>query len=197
MEDESTNTSYTLKLEDLEKHFIHSYCRTCHSYQGSSISDEIAIFDSKFHYVSRKWLYTAVTRATELSKVWFYVGPAEKSYWFYTSNPMKKHNEEKAALKRYLEQKVESYRKQDLKAKRKTPDNITPEWLNNQFGKTCPGCGDCFRFDFRHEVANEPLVFPVVDSNLSADRVDCSEGHHLENIVAMCVTRNQRKSCWD
>jgi len=182
VEDESTNTSYTLKKEDVKAHFIHSYCRTCHSYQGSSINDEITIFDSKFHYVSRKWLYTAVTRATELSKVWFYNGYQEK------------HNGEKAALKRYLDLKVDNYKKQDLRAKREVTENfITSEWLNEQFGKTCPGCGDCFRFDFVHGLAN----FPIVHSNLSADRIDCSEGHHLGNIVPSCVTCNQRKSCWD
>ena len=34
-----------LKLEVIKKHFIHSYCRTCHSFQGSSIDDKITIFD--------------------------------------------------------------------------------------------------------------------------------------------------------
>ena len=79
-------------------------------------------------------------------------------------------------------------------ASRQLPTNfITPEWLNEQFGKTCPGCGDCVRFDVIHGVTN----FPLVESNLSADRIDCDEAPHLGNIVPCCVTCNQRKGCWD
>ena len=182
LEDESTNATHTIKKDLVKKHFIHSYCRTCHSYQGSSISEEITIFDSKFHYVSRKWIYTAVTRATELSKVSFYNGATESKA------------SDKAAVNRYLALKVENYKKQDLKAGRQLPNNfVTPEWLNEQFGKTCPGCGDCFRFDVIRGVTD----FPIVESNLSADRVDCGEAHHLWNIVPCCVTCNHRKGCWD
>ena len=54
------------------KNFVHNYCRTCHSFQGSFIEDAITIFDHKFAYATRKWLYTAVTRATDLRKVLFY-----------------------------------------------------------------------------------------------------------------------------
>ena len=43
-----------LNKELIRKHFIHSYCRTCHSFQGSSISDKITIFDWKFFFVNRK-----------------------------------------------------------------------------------------------------------------------------------------------
>ena len=56
---------------------IHGYCRTCHSYQGSSIDGDIIIFDWSFIHVNRKWLYTAITRATNLSKVRFYNGSPE------------------------------------------------------------------------------------------------------------------------
>ena len=85
--------------------------------------------------------------------------------------------------------KVENYKKQDPKARRELPQNfIAPEWFNEQFGKTCPGCGDCLRFD---------IIGGRVDSNLTADRLDNDECHHLNNITPSCVTCNQRKSCWD
>ena len=51
---------------------MHKYCRTCHSFQGSTAEEAITIFDHKFAYASSKWLYTAVTRATDLKKVYFY-----------------------------------------------------------------------------------------------------------------------------
>ena len=163
-----------LNKELIRKHFIHSYCRTCHSFQGSSISDKITIFDWKFFFVNRKWLYTAVTRATELSNVVFFDGPTEEL--------------DEVVLDRYLDRKVENYRKQDLNHHREVTDNfVTKEWLKGQFGKVCQDCGDCLRFD---------ILGGRVESNLTADRIDNDECHHLNNIVPLCVSCNQRKSCW-
>ncbi len=68
-----------------------------------------------------------------------------------------------------------------------TENFVTPAWLNAQFGKVCHECGDCFRFDIKGK---------VVESNLTAERIDNVECHHLNNIVPLCVTCNQRKSCW-
>ena len=48
--------------------------------------------------MNRKWLYTAVTRATELSNVVFFDGPTEEL--------------DEVVLDRYLDRKVENYRKQ-------------------------------------------------------------------------------------
>jgi hypothetical protein len=56
----------------VKKNFIHNYCRTCHSFQGSSIDNPITVFDWRFVHVSRKWLYTAITRATDLKQVQFF-----------------------------------------------------------------------------------------------------------------------------
>ena len=36
------------------------------------MEEAITIFDHKFAYASRKWLYTVVTRATDLKHVYFY-----------------------------------------------------------------------------------------------------------------------------
>ena len=52
--------------------FIHNYCKTCHSFQGSSIHRRILIFDWKFKRVNRKWIYTTTTRATNIGKVMLY-----------------------------------------------------------------------------------------------------------------------------
>jgi hypothetical protein len=119
-------------------------------------------------------LYTAVTRATELKNVFFFDGAKED------------HDE--TVLDRYLTKKVENYKKQDQQHGRQVTDNfVTEAWLKAQFGKVCHDCGDCFRFDVKDG---------RVESNLSADRVDNDECHHLNNIVPLCVTCNQRKSCW-
>ena len=177
--DESTDQVLKVPKDLIQKNFIHSYCRTCHSYQGSFIDEAITIFDTDFYFVTRKWVYTAVTRSTDLSKVFWYDGPPLVT----------KEVNEDDVLERYLELKVHNYKSQDLKAGRLVGDNyVTKQWLFDQYGKTCPGCGDCFRFE---------LHKGKVDGNLTADRIDCDEGHHLNNIVPLCVTCNQRKSCWD
>jgi hypothetical protein len=177
--DESTSETFTLPKDLIRKHFTHSYCRTCHSFQGSSIDEKISIFDSTFHFVSRKWVYTAVTRATELKNVCFF-----QTVLLDSEEPW-----DQEAFDRYLNQKVENYKKQDLSHGRRVTSNfVTTAWLKEQFGKTCPGCGDCLRFDVRGG---------RVDSNLTADRLDNDECHHLNNITPCCITCNQRKSCWD
>ena len=51
--------------------FAHNYCRTCHSFQGSSIDEGITIFAWANCFVNRKWLWTAITRARALDKVYF------------------------------------------------------------------------------------------------------------------------------
>ena len=62
----------TIVRDKLRTNFIYSYCFTAHSVQGSSIDDEIVIYDWNKHYVSRQWVYVAVTRARDLNKVSFY-----------------------------------------------------------------------------------------------------------------------------
>jgi hypothetical protein len=166
--------AFDLNRDLIKKHFIHSYCRTCHSFQGSSIDDKITVFDWSFFFVNRKWIYTAVTRATELKNVVFFNGSTDEF--------------DEAILDKYLEKKVQNYKKQDYQHQRTITDNyVTADWLKAQFGKTCQDCGDCLRFDVKDG---------KVESNLSADRCDNSEGHHLNNIVPLCVACNQRKSCW-
>jgi hypothetical protein len=184
LEDESIGAKYNLPSALVDKHFIPSYCRTCHSFQGSSIDDEITIFDSDFWFVTRKWVYTAVTRATDLNKVQFYMRPPRNELAVHGTP-----DGEQLVLCKFLDLKVHNYMMQDKKAGREITDNyVTTRWLKAQYGKTCPNCGDAFRFEFTDG---------TVESNLTADRIDCSECHHMNNVVPMCVSCNQKKSCWD
>ena len=78
LKDCSIDESYIVPTKSIEDNFIHGYCRTCHSYQGSSIDDKLTIFDWDFYFVNRKWIYTAITRATNLNNVYFYNGKNEE-----------------------------------------------------------------------------------------------------------------------
>ena len=77
----------------------------------------------------QKWIYTAVTRATDFKKkVYFYNGKSEEM------------NE--TLLDSYLSKKIRGYMQQDKQAKRLiSKDNyITKEWLKRCLGTNCQ-CG--------------------------------------------------------
>ena len=48
IQDIGNDKIYPVSLDIIQKHFIYGYGRTCHSYQGSTIKDEITIFDWNF-----------------------------------------------------------------------------------------------------------------------------------------------------
>ena len=174
-------TSTTLTLDGLHvvplaavaKCFAHNYCRTCHSFQGSSIPDAITIFDWQFPRVNRKWIYTAVTRATELKNVAFYKRgdiTADREYYY---------------LDKYLKKKVDGYRQQDTAAGRPVGEAkyICTGWLRDCIGKSCNSCGDCLTYEYDDEKR-------TITSNLTAQRIDNSQPHTMDNIVPYCTFCN-------
>lgn len=159
------NTNLHVPIDVVRKNFIPHYCRTCHSFQGSSIDDKLTIFDWKFSHASRKWLYTSVTRATHLRNVLFYDYDEDA--------------EKQEQMLQYFGRKVDRYRQQDRKAKREVKEEgyITREWLIGCLGKSCSECGDC-------------LVYEQGRSNLTAQRVDNNLPHLIDNVVPCCVFCN-------
>ena len=117
LKDENTSETITLNLKQIENNFIHSYCNTCYSLQGSSIKKPITIHEWNFKHVSRKWLYTAITRATELDNVYFMVSDKHQS----NENITEVDEDEKWRHKRvklYFEHKIGRYTRQDFDAGR-------------------------------------------------------------------------------
>jgi hypothetical protein len=166
--DVSNQSEYTLSISKIRSNFIFSYCVTCHSYQGSSIDESMTIFDYKYHFVDRKWLWTAITRATDLNNVWFYE---------YTEKPENINN-----IKSYLSKKIEGYKLQDTKANRIISNNyVTVDWLMNCINKRCDHCGCNLEL-------NLDSGYPC--SNITAQRVDNSLSHSLDNIIPMCKICN-------
>jgi hypothetical protein len=72
LQDIACDKKYEIKITDVRKKFIFSYCSTCHSAQGQTLDECITIYDWKFAFISAQWLWTAVTRATSLDNVYFY-----------------------------------------------------------------------------------------------------------------------------
>ena len=155
----------------IKSNFIFNYCCTCHSCQGSSIDDSITIFDYNFKYVNREWLYVAITRATDLSQVYFY-------------NYKEDTKVSNTCIASYFQKKVLQYMKQDKEANRniERESYITVTWLKNCINRYCHNCHS----DFYINVDDNGMV----KSNITADRINNSEGHNLDNIQPCCYYCN-------
>ena len=72
--DINTKEKSNILIEFIKEIFIYSYCGTCHALQGSKKEKPMTIFEWDFKHVTRNWIYTAITRATDLNNVYFYNG---------------------------------------------------------------------------------------------------------------------------
>ena len=93
----------------------------------------------------------------------------------------------KQKLECYLNKKVLGYITQDKESKRiVNKDNyITKEWLMNCFGGSCRSCGCDFQFKMGPNGTT---------SNLTAQRIDNTLGHEINNIIPYCVSCNCNQS---
>ena len=160
-----------LPIDMVKKNLVHNYCRTCHSFQGLSVDVPITIYDWQCKYATRKWIYTAATRARQLNQIHFDGG--------------KDTFEERADLvTSYFKKKVDGYMQQDRKAGRIIdPETyVTVEWLEACCGKPCQNsCGDCLYACYWRG---------RVESNITAQRVNPDLARQLDNIVPFCVHCN-------
>ena len=159
---------YTLTEELLNKHFRYGYCATCHSCQGASINNNITIHEwDRSYLVSREWVWTSLTRARDFNKVAFF------------KNEKAEEKMEQQLLINYLKNKIEGYKKQDLKAGRAlNEDNfVDVNFCMERLKGTCQKCGG----DFHIEIKKGAL-----SSNFTCQRVDNNFSHTKDNCVAYC-----------
>ena len=159
---------YTLTEELLNKHFRYGYCATCHSCQGASINNNIVIHEwDKSYLVSREWIWTAYTRARDFNKVAFF------------KNEKAEEKMEQQLLINYLKNKIDGYKKQDLKAGRELNENnfVDVNFCMERLKGTCQKCGG----DFHIEIKKGAL-----SSNFTCQRVDNNFSHTKDNCVAYC-----------
>jgi hypothetical protein len=85
-----------------------------------------------------------------------------------------------------MKDKITQYKNQDKKAGRSinAENYITTEWLDNAVTGICYFCHNSFDLSFKG---------CKVDCNLTADRIDDTLGHELNNIRACCNYCNTRK----
>ena len=167
----STGEIFDVKREVVRNNFIYAYCYTAHSKQGCSVDGDIVIYDWHLWYVYKNWLFTSITRATDVNRVKFYR---------YAEGEEDKN---KALVKQYFERKVLSYIQQNKKAGRDVNDG---EFVDVFFSMSLMNtqCENC----------NEPLTVDFEDgnitSNISCQRVNCSIGHFKDNCIGLCKDCN-------
>ena len=136
------------------------------------INNNITIHEwDKSYLVSREWLWCSLTRARDFNKIAFF------------KNDKANERMEKQLLINYLKNKIEGYKRQDLKASRElNEDNyIDVDWCLDRLKGTCQKCGS----DFYIEPKNG-----LLSSNFTCQRVDNNFSHTKDNAVAYCCYCN-------
>ena len=170
LENVATKLQQEINLKKLRQNFIYASCYTCHSKQGCSIDGDVIIYDWMYNYVSKEWLYTAITRAKDLNKIKFYKHEITRDI-------------KETEIQRYFNQKVKQYKSQDIEAGRSIneEDYVNVEWLMSQLKNRCTDC-------------NEPFTVErdghTITTNLSANRLNNDKAHYISNCNSMCVMCN-------
>jgi hypothetical protein len=147
------------------------YVRTTHSVQGLSIDNAITIFDVNTPHVNRNWIWTAITRATDLKNIQIFV---HKEGEIDRLTDSKKNQ--------YFNTKVDGYKAQDKLAKRPftTKKFVDVKWINNELTKSnlCKFCRTPFEtyLDERNNV----------QSNVTVDRINSTSPHEKCNSQLLC-----------
>ena len=176
--DEFEGSTFTLDI-NLMKYFKLEYASTVHSVQGMSIEEPITIFDTNTPYVNRKFIWTALTRATDLDNVTIYEHSSEEVKALASSK-----------VEQYFKLKVEGYKAQDKKANREYDDEdyISAPWIKEQF-LTCKACPTCRKLFERSLDAHND-----VKTNITADRIDNKIAHVKNNCKLVCIECNRKRS---
>ena len=124
------------------------HCFTCHSTQGLTIPRPYTIFDTNIAYSDRRWIYTAITRATYLDNITIY------------KHSKKECDAIECKYKQYFELKIKNYVSQDTLAGRikeikgellfkgsKIEDYVDYDWIVDHSEFKCYMCGCMFDFE--------------------------------------------------
>ena len=145
------------------KNFSYPYAFTGHSLQGDTIDKSIVIFDTEFEHVSRKWLYVALTRSSDLNNVYVYLGKVVTKLSVTD-----------------IENKIVGYIRQDISAHRGYNESkfVNIEWVIKQSKLQMHRCSCC------NEVMNLSNDGGMLDWTI--DRTNNDLGHEQDNCTLLC-----------
>ena len=152
----------------LNAYFKLPYCVTVDSIQGTSLEGDYTIFDLGTPFVNAKYVYTMLTRCRRFDQVTLFRHSADD-----LSCTM--------SLK-YFSDKCIGYKGQDDKANRTYDASkfVTGQWFLTELEKndySCTKCGNKFSMENNK-------------SDITADRIDNSGPHHMDNCQLACLHCN-------
>lgn len=177
--DEIENQKFTLDIKLLDI-FKLPYAGTCHSVQGLSIDEGITIFDVNTPHVDKYYIWTALTRSTDLNNVYIFV---------HSNDELQALN--KSKIKLYWINKIENYKKQDKNANRIFNDDefIDAEFVKELYAKCEMKCCSCCKTPY--ETFNDN---GMIKTNMSIDRIDNDLPHIKSNCRLLCIDCNKTRS---
>jgi hypothetical protein len=126
------------------------YSQTCYSLQGLDITVPYCIFDINNYFVDIPWIYTAISRATEIKNINLYFGDASTNLLDYKIQGM-----------------IASHKRSDTKRNMPTDDYITLPWVLDELKNTdvCYYCKD--------ELNEDNFSIDRKDNNLNHIKENC------------------------
>lgn len=162
---------FTLPTSDINNLFKLCYSSTVHSSQGTDIDEKCTIFDCYMPHVSRKFIYTAITRLTDLRYVQIFMN-SEKEV---TSAML-------SLRRRFFTELCSSYASYDKKGKISTlsTDRIDDLWFKDQCKNQnkCPNCNTLYYVD---------VIDGIVHSNVRAEKINVTTGYIKNNCDLTCT----------
>lgn len=149
-----------------------SYCHafTGHSHQGRSVDYPIVIFDYKHYYVSKNWMYPALTRNRKM-----------EIYYCDEKTP------DSGLDKKYVLNKIQGYKEQDKNKEFTIKDDYIDVahvfFLSKKQKHVCKMCKS--GMNFRNVEGN--------DLNWVVDRIDNNQAHTRTNTQLLCHNCNCSK----
>jgi hypothetical protein len=78
IKDKFSDINMIFPIKYLYLHFKLPFCQTVFSVQGSNIDVPMAIFDTNACYIDRRFIWTAITRATKLNNITIFLHSEKK-----------------------------------------------------------------------------------------------------------------------
>ena len=184
--DDGDGNQLKVSFNQAAHHLAYTHAYTGHSFQGLSVSGSITIFDHSFSFVDEdgrpcgvtaEWAYTALSRARDMSEVYYYMGPCD-----YEPRDPDKH------FRAWLQQKIRGHKAADKKAGRTwtEAEYITVEYVYKLLKGQCDRCAMCPAILQREWEKGD-------HEQVSIDRKDGGEAHVKMNCQLLCLQCNKRK----
>jgi hypothetical protein len=164
--------NFELTREVADNNFKMPYAQTGHSLQGLSVKEPYTIFNIRSPFVSMKWIYTALTRTTNLDNIQIFMGKLDDG------DGINK-------LKSQIERRIESHKNTDkLEQRPCVGAYVNLKWVLD--GLKNSKCKYCL------------LDFNITEKNsVSIDRINNALGHTISNCQLICRSCNNGKKDYE